>query len=1048
MLRRKISLTLKCFTLALCLLDVQRAHAQSNAPRRITNTGEEAINLNPTLSGDGRRVAFESTADLAQSGNAETFHAIFADITREPPTFSEIGATRAASPAISQDGTRIAFASKDNPLGANPDGNSEIFLFDGQTLRQLTNTTPRDPSLRTSDGNFQPSITNDGRSIVFTSNRNLAGLNTDENLEVFIYDSTNGNFSQLTDTRGTIGAIETKISGDGSHITYIRDNGSQPSTQRDLILYNRNDNTLSVITSNVSGLAFTHGRAISDDGARIVYAAQTATNTTQVFLYDSANNSTRQLTSLSSRATDVPLHPTISGDGERIAFATRRSVTGGNSDGSVELYVYDIPTSQITRITNAPSAATAEVISSLNTDGTLVVFNFPRVFSAPVSSTEFANNSEIYLAPVAPRIDRIEIAPASVNILTGTRQQFTAHAFTSKGEELSGIAFQWKSSSTKVATIDGNGLASAVAAGTTQITASANGVSSTPALLTVMERERTLTRIEVTPSSAAVNAGGTQQFQAHAFDSDGKEISGVSFTWTTDDVSVAVINASGLATTLFQGATKVNASASNITGSAMLEVTTPQIVINELLADPPDGLEGDANHDGVRSGTDDEFIEIVNTSNSALDISGWSIRTKTLTGTNETVRHKFAPNSLIPAGDAIVIFGGGAPDADNPQFGGSQVLKASSGSLSLSNNGIKVSLRDASDNFIAQFTYGATDDGFTGDSINQSITRSPDIAGDFTRHTQAAGADGRLFSPGLKVDGSFFVERERILSSVTLAPQSSGIILNEATQFVAQAFDQFGRPLGHTSFSFQLSDPTIADTERAQGNLNMDNATLLLRARSVGSTQLTASATNSSHSALSQAVSINVEPLPPVPVAGQVIINEALVSFSASSVQTRNDFLELYNASDHTLDISGLIISFRPAGSSNTPGAIKLPGEVGSRTTLIASRSYFLIVNGAETFGVAADFDASQSSFDLNNTTGGIKLELGNEKLDGLAYQGGTAPPASTFITYGEGSVFTFTSGSTNDLIRSPNAADTNDNATDFHRNGSTSSVTPKVANP
>src|SRR5207253_643028 len=36
------------------------------------------------------------------------------------------------------------------------------------------------------------------------------------------------------------------------------------------------------------------------------------------------------------------------------------------------------------------------------------------------------------------------------------------------------------------------------------------------------------------------------------------------------------------------------------------------VIINEVLADPPDGIAGDANHDGVRDGTDDEFVELVN----------------------------------------------------------------------------------------------------------------------------------------------------------------------------------------------------------------------------------------------------------------------------------------------------------------------------------------------------------------------------------------------------------------------------------------------------
>ena len=55
------------------------------------------------------------------------------------------------------------------------------------------------------------------------------------------------------------------------------------------------------------------------------------------------------------------------------------------------------------QITNAPSSATAEVISSLNFDGSLVAFNFPRIISGPVSDDDLRNNSEIYLASIAPR---------------------------------------------------------------------------------------------------------------------------------------------------------------------------------------------------------------------------------------------------------------------------------------------------------------------------------------------------------------------------------------------------------------------------------------------------------------------------------------------------------------------------------------------------------------------------------------------------------------------------------------------------------------------
>jgi hypothetical protein len=198
---------------------------------------------------------------------------------------------------------------------------------------------------------------------------------------------------------------------------------------------------------------------------------------------------------------------------------------------------------------------------------------------------------------------------------------------------------------------------------------------------------------------------------------------------------------------------------------------------------------------------------------------------------------------------------------------------------------------------------------------------------------------------------------------------------------------------------------------------------------------------------LSNAATVTVSAPPQVPTTGQVIINEALVAFAASTTQVRRDFIELHNTTDATLDITGLVVSFRPSGSGNAPLSVTLTHGAGGKF-LIAPHGYFLIVNGAETFGVGADFDASAGDFDLNNTTGGIKIELGGVRLDGLAYQGGSALPSAPFNAYGEGAIFTFTSGATNDLIRSPNASDTNNNATDFRRNGTISSVSPKASNP
>ncbi|MGH9941043.1 MAG: lamin tail domain-containing protein, partial [Pyrinomonadaceae bacterium] len=282
--------------------------------------------------------------------------------------------------------------------------------------------------------------------------------------------------------------------------------------------------------------------------------------------------------------------------------------------------------------------------------------------------------------------------------------------------------------------------------------------------------------------------------------------------------------------------------------------------------------------------------------------------------------------------------------------------------------------------------------------------------------------------------------RPRMLTRIEVSPASASVQVGATQQFTARGFDQDNVEIPGLSFSWSASDANVAvigQTGLATG----------LRA---GTVSVTASVNE-----IAGRAALTIEP-PAVPAAGQVIINEALVAFSNTSTQARADFVELYNPTAQTLDISGLRISFRPAGSGNAARSVTLPGAHGSHPTLIRPFGYFLVINGAQTFGAGIEtvngitdgFNASSANFDLNNTTGGIELELNGVKLDGLTYQGGSTAPADLFRTYGEGSLLIFTGGATNDLIRTPNAADTDHNATDFRRNGATANVTPKAPNP
>src|SRR6185503_13336172 len=105
-------------------------------------------------------------------------------------------------------------------------------------------------------------------------------------LEILVYDSAAASFTQLTNSTGIVGFSDAKISGDGSMIACIRDVGATASLNRDLIRINRTTGAASILAINFARLAMTYGRAISDDGTRVVYSAWTAENSSQVFFYD------------------------------------------------------------------------------------------------------------------------------------------------------------------------------------------------------------------------------------------------------------------------------------------------------------------------------------------------------------------------------------------------------------------------------------------------------------------------------------------------------------------------------------------------------------------------------------------------------------------------------------------------------------------------------------------------------------------------------------------------------------------------------------------
>jgi len=176
-------------------------------------------------------------------------------------------------------------------------------------------------------------------------------------------------------------------------------------------------------------------------------------------------------------------------------------------------------------------------------------------------------------------LQSIAVTPALPSISVGLTQQFVATGTyknpdgSTSTKDISGQV-TWNSGTTTVATISTSGLATAVAAGTSVISATLNGISGQTTLTVTVP---VLQSIAVTPALPTIAAGATQQFTATGTykNSDGststKDITG-QVTWNSATTTVATINTSGLATAVAVGTSVISATL-GVTGQTTLTVT-------------------------------------------------------------------------------------------------------------------------------------------------------------------------------------------------------------------------------------------------------------------------------------------------------------------------------------------------------------------------------------------------------------------------------------------------------------------------------------------
>ena len=297
-------------------------------------------------------------------------------------------------------------------------------------------------------------------------------------------------------------------------------------------------------------------------------ATAVAAGTTTITGTDGAVSATTTLTITTSTpapATLSSIAVTPATASVNIGATQQFTATGSYSDGTTKNITASVSwsSSNATIATvNAAGLATGVAAGSVSVTATLSGVSGKA--SLTVSST----------TPPPPTLSSIAVTPASASIKAGATQQFTATGTYSDGTTKNITAsVTWSSSSAAVATINSAGLATGVAAGSATISATLSGVSG-KASLTVGSASATVSSIAVSPATASFAASSTQQFKATATYSDGTtaDVSS-SVTWSSSDISVATINASGLATGVASGSSTITAALSSVSGKASVTIT-------------------------------------------------------------------------------------------------------------------------------------------------------------------------------------------------------------------------------------------------------------------------------------------------------------------------------------------------------------------------------------------------------------------------------------------------------------------------------------------
>lgn len=203
------------------------------------------------------------------------------------------------------------------------------------------------------------------------------------------------------------------------------------------------------------------------------------------------------------------------------------------------------------------------------------VSNTGLVTAASVGTTTITATSEGKSATATvvvwtPPVASVVISPAVDSLDLGGTRQLTAQPRDAKGNPLSGRTIAWATANPAVATVSESGLVTAVAIGSTFITATSEGRTGNA---TIVVREPGVASVEVAPGGLVIPAGDFRQYTVVLKDASGAVLSDRPVAWSSSAPGVAAIAGTGLLTGVTPGSATISANVDGKVGTAEVTVS-------------------------------------------------------------------------------------------------------------------------------------------------------------------------------------------------------------------------------------------------------------------------------------------------------------------------------------------------------------------------------------------------------------------------------------------------------------------------------------------